>query len=429
MNPRLRRALVLIEQGRHRQAEDELRQSLLVDPNSSMSHAALALCLSDREQYSEASHAAEAAIALAPDDPFSFYAQAVVYVRRNRFAEAEAAIRQAIDLAPERANQFAVLGEILLARQQWRPALEAAEQGLEVDPDDVDCSNVRAQALLRLRRKDAAQNVVMESLARDPENAETHANMGWTLIGRGQYEQAMKHFREALRLQPDLEWARVGIIEALKARRLIYRVVLQYFLWMQTLSSRARWGIIVGAYVGYMVLKRVASTNPELAPWIWPFLALYLIWVASTWMLGPLLNLTLLTDRFGRMALSREEKITGIGVGLCLLTAIVGAIMWLLTDVIEWVLLAVTGGFLIPPLSRIYDCQPGWPRVTMALITLGLLVLACGAIGFQLIAGDGEMRFHKMMRGLAILGMFAFLGGSFASQLAANALTSVLPKR
>ena len=40
----------------------------------------------------------------------------------------------------------------------------------------------------------------------------------WALIEQGEHEQAMEHFREALRLNPQLDWARQGIVEAMKAR-------------------------------------------------------------------------------------------------------------------------------------------------------------------------------------------------------------------
>ena len=57
----------------------------------------------------------------------------------------------------------------------------------------------------------------MEALGRNPENAHTNANQGWSLLHGGQPGKALEHFREALRLDPDLEFARAGMVEALKA--------------------------------------------------------------------------------------------------------------------------------------------------------------------------------------------------------------------
>ena len=53
----------------------------------------------------------------------------------------------------------------------------------------------------------------------------------------GDFRGALEHFREALRLNPSPEWARAGLVEALKARY-PSAASLRYFLWMSTLSRR-----------------------------------------------------------------------------------------------------------------------------------------------------------------------------------------------
>src|SRR5204863_7764085 len=125
------------------------------------------------------------------------------------------------------------------------------------------------------------------TLAKNPENALTHANQGWTFLERGDPKKALHHFREALRLDPENEWARQGIVEALKARNIIYAVMLKYFLWMSRFSSRGQWFIILGAYIGNRVLGAVAAANPKLAPWIIPVRILYVCFALMTWMASP----------------------------------------------------------------------------------------------------------------------------------------------
>ncbi|REK12230.1 MAG: tetratricopeptide repeat protein [Planctomycetota bacterium] len=429
-HPRTQRALVLIEQERYQQAEGELRQALVADPNDAEAHAALAICLAGLEKYAEATEAAGMAIGLAPDEPFGFYARAFVYQRRNWFAEAEKDIRQAIMLAPERASLYSLLGVILLDRRRWQEAADAAEQGLRLDPEDADCTNVRARALVLLRRKVDAQDAIEASLARHPEDATSHANLGWTLIERGQYEKAMEHFREALRLEPNSEWARLGIIEALKARRLFYRIVLRYFLWIQKFSSRGQWFIIIGAWVIYRGLRTVAAENPALAPWLYPFIGLYIAWVISTWMAGPLFNLSLFLDRFGRLALSRDEKTTAMLVGGCLASALVCLVAWLVTGRAVLGVAALFSALLIPPVSRIYTCASGWPRTAMVLLTVGLIVVGAASLAFQVAGGeDPQDQVHQAMSSLSVLLLLVFVIGALASQLAANALVSVRPRR
>jgi Tfp pilus assembly protein PilF len=58
---------------------------------------------------------------------------------------------------------------------------------------------------------------VRDMLAMDPDDAHAHANRGWLLLRRGQPDEAMQSFQSALRLDPTLDWARLGMIEAMKA--------------------------------------------------------------------------------------------------------------------------------------------------------------------------------------------------------------------
>ena len=120
--------------------------------------------------------------------------------------------------------------------------------------------------MVKLGRRGEAGAASTRQLSRDPEDAYSHANQGWTLLHRGDPRKALEHFRESLRLDPDLEWARAGIVEALKARYVVYRWVLMYFLFMARFSERAQWIILLGGYLGYRMLINVAKSHPPLAP-------------------------------------------------------------------------------------------------------------------------------------------------------------------
>lgn len=422
MNPYVQRGLMLLQQGRHDHAEKELRHALAQAPNDPFAHALLAMCLVKGEAYDEASQEAATAIELAPDEPFGFYAQAVVFQQRNRLDEAEQAIRQAIDLNPHDANYFAQLGQIYLNQRKWQDALNAAEEGLKVDPEDIDCSNIKARALVKTNRAEDAQAAIEGALSRDPENAWTHANLGWTLLDDGKYQQAMEHFREALRLEPDMEWARLGIVEALKAKRILYRPILWYFLWISKFSGRAQWGIILGAYFGMRVLRSLADQNPSLAPWVMPIVVVYAVWALSTWVASPLFNLMLFLDPFGRMALSREEKITARLVGLCVLGSLASLASVALGVGSSGFLAAVAFALLIPPVSRIFHCEEGAPRITMIVISSGLAVLGViGMAGLLLGNPDGSDA-QQILAGFGALALLGFLVGAIASQFLANVL-------
>jgi tetratricopeptide (TPR) repeat protein len=427
MNPNLERGILLYQQSRHDLAEAELRQALAIDPHDAYAHALLALCLCAREQFKDATSEAQQAIHFGPDFPFAHYALAKIFYDRNHYKEALAAIQEAIRLDSTDADYFSLLAVIHLDQKRWSEALSAAGQGLQFDPEHVGCTNLRAIALVKLGRKAEAGTTIDAALAKNPDNSVTHANQGWTLLEQGQPKPALEHFREALRLDPTNEWARQGIIEALKAHNLIYAVMLKYFLWMSRLSSQAQWGILLGGYFGNRVLAGLAKSNPDLAPWVLPVRIIYVAFVLMTWIADPLFNLLLRLNRFGRLALSREQVVASNWIGTCLALALAGLAVCGVTGFHfenPWLLFTLVFAFLVIPLSGTFNCARGWPRNAMAIYTsvmagCGLLALVC--LFFA--------RAETTMQMLGFLLFFGFLLGAMGSSWAANFLLMFRPKR
>jgi hypothetical protein len=90
----------------------------------------------------------------------------------------------------------------------------------------------------------------------------------------------MEHFREALRREPNLEWVRQGIVEALEVRHWLYRQIPRYFLWMSRLGRHAQWGVLLGLLFAQQVLASAV----------------------------PLFNLLLRMNRFGLLLLTRLRR-------------------------------------------------------------------------------------------------------------------------
>jgi tetratricopeptide (TPR) repeat protein len=430
MNPHLQRALMLLEQARHELAAQELRQALVDTPNDAMTHAVLAMCLSANKQYDEASEEAETAIHLQPDQPFGFYAHSVVLRARNRFAEAQTAIEQAIGMDPDHPSYFSQLGQLHFDQRRWQAALEAAESGLALDPEDVECINVRAMALVRLGRKMDASAALETALQHDPEDEFAHANLGWALIEQGKHEEAMEHFREALRLNPQLDWARQGIVEAMKARYFIYRIMLGYFLWMMKLTSKMQWYFLIGAFLGFQFLVRQLNDHP----WLMPLVIAYVGFALMTWIATPLFNLVLRLNRFGRLALSREQIVTSNWVGLCVLGAFtfLGIFFFrLVPNNIGPLYGAMACVFMIPPLSNVYNCEPGKPRnlIICVSVLMGLVGFFASVPLLILSRLPDPNAVPAILLLPTVISLKIFTIVALGSQLAANFLVMARPHR
>ena len=424
-NAHFQRGLLLYQQSRYQDAVGELRLQLGEDSEDSLTHGFLALSLNELEKYPEATEHAQRAIHLAPDEAFGHFALARVLLSRQRFDEARAAILEAIRLNPYEADYFGILAALELNKSRWREALAAADQGLALDPEHGLCTNLRAQALVKLGDRAAAAATMGEALARQPDDAYTHSNQGWALLHAGQPRQALDHFREALRLDPELEWARAGIVEALKARNFIYRWMLAWFLWMSRLSPGMRWGLVIGAYFGQRFIGQLARNSPELAPFLWPVLLAYFGFVLLSWLAPSFFNLLLRLDRFGRYALSADQIRGANLLAACLLAAILCAALFfvrlngiLIYAALLFVLLAL-------PVSSIYSCSPGWPRQSMIAISLALFA----GILLALTVGLLEDTLPRLLVASALPLIDGLPLAMLASQFAAMYLTQATPTK
>jgi Tfp pilus assembly protein PilF len=414
------RALVLFEQSRLDLAEPEVRKALAGDPDNALAHAMLSICMLEREDWTAATDEARTAVRLAPESPFSHATLARVLANRQCLDEALESVEESLRLDPTDPDTYALAALIQTQRRDWSKALHAAEQGLEHDAEHVGCNNARAMALTKLGRTAEAGKTLAAALEREPENAWSHANLGWASLHEGKSKQALEHFREALRLDPTEGYARSGLVEALKARNPLYGLMLRYFLFMSRLSGRAQWGLVIGAYVIFRMLRGLAQSNPKWAPWITPVLVAYFVFVVLSWLAEPLFNLLLRMNPYGRHALSADQRRGANLVGLLALPAVVSLVWWLGTRLDS--MLALVGiayfGLLLLPASAIFKCDAGWPRWCMAAYTIGLACLI--PLAFVLYI------FH---RDLSALFIQAHLLGCLLSGWVANALVMQRAKR
>lgn len=392
------RAFQFYEQHRYAQAEKELHLVLADDSHHTIACALLALCLMHLRRSGEAMNAAQQAIRIDPTLPFGYYALAHVQNARNRLPEAETAIAQAIRLDPEREEFFSLQAAIEFDRGRWQAALNAAEHGLQINPEHLGCINLRAMSLIKLDRALEAVDSIQVALTQYPTNASLHANQGW-LLKQIRPTEAMQAFREALRLDPELAWAKQGVIQAFKVRNPIYGFILGCLAWMSQLNLYLKWAIVLAGWL--------------LTQFLGPFIGLYWVFVFLTWAAAPLATLLLRLDRYGQLGLSDRDIAASNWVGGLLLVALASLSLglWLQNPII--LLNCLVWGALIIPVSAIFYCVEGFPQRTMTLYTVGLAAVGVSGLALVIFQGLGTIA------GFILL---SFLVGVFLSSILANVL-------
>jgi len=382
-------------------AVPELRRALTDDPEDASTHAMLALALSNQKDREGAIAAGRRAVALAPEMDFAHYALGMVLYEADDIPGAEAAAREALRLEQDAGN-YALLGQVLTRRRRWKEALAAAEKGLRVQPTDSGCATVRALALSSLGRADEAEQVVRDSLRRDPEDPYSLTEYGWVLLRRSRYDEALDTFRSALRLDPAYERARLGIVEALKARSGIYRLVLRYVFWLGSFEARTQYFIVFGLWVASRIVAGTIKANPEWRPVLGPLMGLYFVFAVSTWLAAPLSNLLLRLNPFGRLVLDHGEITASNLVGGCLVTSIVSGIVFLVTGATPAIAIAVVCAVMTMPIAAAFagDGTRAW-KPLMSILAL-LTVLGAATIALSFFSTEAA----TATGGLLLLGVF-----------------------
>lgn len=372
-------ALAAIEDGHFDDAERHLRQVIEEDPYDATAMSVLAACLSEMGRLDEAEQAASRAVELEPLLPYPHWVRGMILVERRRYAEAVTSAGEALRLDPDDPDHRALMAQCHAARERWSEALAEAEAGLRLYPHHDGCSNLRALALRQLGRATEASRAFAEAAEANPLNAFAAAGKGWGDLAVGRVAEADSAFRDALLFDPASEWAREGLLATIKSRSPVYRQLLRYFLWMSRRTSRERTLYAVGGVVGYSFLRRIAGAQPEAAPFIWPILIAYGVFVVLTWLAEPLLDLMVSFDADGRRLLGRDRllggRVVGAWIALAIVLAIAGAVgpSRLLPTALGVALLSLL-------VAGVFQCERGWPRLAMATYTAAIVVvLAIGA--------------------------------------------------
>jgi hypothetical protein len=202
------------------------------------------------------------------------------------------------------------------------------------------------------------------------ESAASLTRQGWAALEQGEPQQAVQHFRRALRLRPNHAAARSGIVEALKARQPVYRWLLGWFFWLSRFQPSTQIAVMIVAFLALRLINGVAAEYREWAPYLWPVLIVIFGLCMLLGLASPLFDVLLRLDPVGEKSLDEDQR-RGANLMLFNLLAPLPLLVWFLMTadglgIVGWILLTMVA----LPSSAIYRVAAGWPRWSMTAITL-----------------------------------------------------------
>ena len=313
-----RRGTILIDQGRYKEAVQAFKDQLSQAPTNDYLLYFLAVAqyhLDDQRKQSL--QTIDEALKHENQEPAYYQLKSLILSGLKKHKLALDTVDEALRLNPQYPDAHAAKAYIFSMLEKWNDAEKSARDALSFDADNRFAGNVLANALRMQNKLDESVHLASDLLAKDPENSLSHSNAGWVYLNRRDYRKAQIHFKEALRLDPNFEPARSGMLEVFKAKSPLYRLYLEYGLFMSRQTKGARIWILMGIYIAYRSALKgfLAILN---GPWAvvgyLGLIALYgfFFW---TWLSRGIGNLLILCDPFARYSLKKTEKLDGIFTG------------------------------------------------------------------------------------------------------------------
>jgi tetratricopeptide (TPR) repeat protein len=213
--------LALQDQGK--EAEQEYREALRLQPHFSLARGHLAILLAGQNRPAEAEQEYREALRIQPDLSWAHLRLGFLLESQNRAAEAEAEYREALRIKPDLAGAQSSLGLLqtklgnLLAAQGKSAEAEAEyREALRIWPENPEAHFRLSLLLERQHRPAEAEQEYREALRIRPDYADAHFNLGHLLAGQGRAVEAEGEYREVLRTKPDLPEAHCNLGLALR---------------------------------------------------------------------------------------------------------------------------------------------------------------------------------------------------------------------
>ncbi len=388
MSDSLRRASLLLQQGRYLLALGELERHLAENPESASTHALRSLCLTEIGKFPEAEAAARHGIELQPDYAFSFYVLSRALQARKDHPGAYSAIEAAIELDPDSDDYWLQKATVQFALYRWKEAIASTDAALAIDAENTGAMLLRSHALHALGRTAGAEAMSRAALEIDPDLAMGHFEQGWALLRLGQPRLAEERFLEALRIDADLVPAREGLKEAVRSRFAPYRWITGYRHWLRRFSPKAGVALMLGAVVVINALPRLVPEGSAIHGPAMLVVIAYALFAYLTWIAGPLSNFFLRFHPHGRHALTNDERHGTYVLGAIFAGAALLATGWFTLPEFYGAGIMTSLGLAMPG-AAIFVSEGTRPKQLMALITAGLCLM--GPVPYVIMSWAGHI--------------------------------------
>ncbi len=202
---------VLLARGDAAAALAALQSAQELAPREARVYIALGDMLALAEDHATAATSYQAAIELAPESPQTHARLGDARRKLGDLSVAEAAYRRALELRAGFPAALRGLAGILVDRNQPADAVSLYQQAIRAEPGQFLNFYELGLVYYQLGDYHAAREQLVRAIALRPQTAQLHNDLAAVYVKLQRFDEAVRHYRQALELDPDLQDARVNL--------------------------------------------------------------------------------------------------------------------------------------------------------------------------------------------------------------------------
>ncbi len=193
----------ILENSKPDQAIEAYLRAAALTPNDPEAHLSAGLLLEKQNRFADAEQQYKQVLVVDPQSSNALTGLANVYLRGHRLSDAEEVLRKLLPLRPNDPAVHLELGRVLAAAGNNEQAIRELERASQLAPADRDLERQLADLYSDSHLYDRAEAEYRRLLAEQPQDAESHHELGVVLMKEKKFPAAQQELLMAVKLKPD----------------------------------------------------------------------------------------------------------------------------------------------------------------------------------------------------------------------------------
>ena len=180
------------------------QKAAALEPKNAEPHLAAGLILENQNKFTDAEQQYKQAEQIDPSSVDAAIGLSNLYMRGRQLPEAEAQLRKVVAAHPDQPAAKIQLGRVLAAEGKYEDAIAQLEDAAKQVPNDLSVQRDLADLYFTAGKTEQAAKAYQQLIAAHPNDAELHHSLGQALLKAKKFPEAQQELLTTIKMKPDL---------------------------------------------------------------------------------------------------------------------------------------------------------------------------------------------------------------------------------